>query len=262
MGITAPHEAGPKSMAAALRAVELDDESANAHEALALARTWRNWDWAGAEPEWRRALELNPNAANAHAFYAHFLAIMGRIDEAVQHSERALELDPVNALFRGLYALVLYWDRRYDEAVAEANTALAMQPDNLVALGALWLAASGSGQPAVAFEAVKTNLNVCYADPALEEALEQGWEQGGFTEAMRGAATALAQRFSTSYALPVDIATFYAMAKEYDEALEWLERGFEVHDPGMPYIGMPDFDPLRSDPRFQDLLRRMNLPVD
>ncbi len=187
---------------------------------------------------------------------------MGRIDEADQHSERALELDPVNSLFHGLYGGVLYFDRRYDEAVAAANTALAMQPDNPVALSILWLAASDSGQPAVAFEAAKAYLNVCYADPVVEEALEQGWEEGGFTEAMRRAAAALAQRFSTSYALPADIAAFYAMVGEHDEALDWLERAFEVHDPGMPYIGMPAFDPLRSDPRFQDLLRRMNLPED
>jgi len=262
MGITPPREAGPKSIAAALRAVELDDESAKAHEALALARTWREWDWIGAEQEWQRTLELDPNAANAHAFYAHFLAIMGRIDEAVQHSERALELDPVNALFRGLYAAVLYFDRRYDESVAEANTALAMQPDNPVGLGSLWLAATGNGQHTEAFAAAKAYLNVCYADPALEEALEKGWAEGGFTEAMRRAATALGRRFSTSFALPVDIAGFYAMAGEHDEALDWLERAFEVHDPSLPYIDMPVFDPLRSDPRFQDLLRRMNLPGD
>ena len=262
MGITPPHESGPKSMAAALRAVELDDESAKAHEALALARTWRKWDWAGAEQEWQRALELDPNAANAHAFYAHFLAIMGRIDEAVSHSERAVELDPFNALFRALYAGVLYWDRRYDDAMAAANTALAMQSDNAVALNMLWLAASGGGQHAEAVEAAKALLNVLYADPTLEQALEQGWAEGGYTEAMRRAATILATRFSTSHALPADIAAFYAMAQEYDEAIEWLERGFEVHDPGLPYIGMPVFDPLHSDPRFQDLLRRMNLPED
>ncbi|MDB4306283.1 protein kinase, partial [bacterium] len=262
MGITPPHEAGPKSRAAAQRAVELDDESAKAHEALALVRTWRNWDWDGAEQEWQRALELNPNGANAHAYYAHFLAIVGRIDEALLHSERALELDPVSALFHGLYAYILYFDRRYDEAVAEAKMALAMQPDNPVALGVLWFAATGNGQHTEAFAAAKAYLNVCFADPALEEALEQGWDQGGFTEAMRRVATALAQRFSTSFALPADIAAFFAMAGEHDEALEWLERGFEVHDPGMPYIDMPVYDTLRSDPRFQDLRRRMNLPED
>jgi hypothetical protein len=73
---------------------------------------------------------------------------------------------------------------------------------------------------------------------------------------------ALANRSSTSYVAPFDIATFYVLAGEHDEALEWLEEGFEVHDPGLPYITLPVFDPLRSDPRFQDLLRRMNLPEE
>ncbi len=107
MGMTLPQVAGPKAKAAALKALELDDSYAGAHEALALVRTWTDWDWAGAEPEWRRALELNPNGANAHAYYAHFLAITGRGDEAVRHSQRALELDPFNALFHGMYAMVL-----------------------------------------------------------------------------------------------------------------------------------------------------------
>ncbi|MCJ7754730.1 MAG: hypothetical protein MUP13_09200, partial [Thermoanaerobaculales bacterium] len=146
--------------------------------------------------------------------------------------------------------------------MAAANTALAMQPDNPVALSMLLFAASGSGQHAEALAAVKRYLNVLYADPADEEALEQAWAQGGFTETMRLAATALATRFSTSYALPTDIAIFYAMAQEHDEALDWLERAFEVRDPNLPYIGFSVYDPLRPDPRFQDLLRRMNLPEE
>ena len=161
MGIAPPHEAGPKAKAAALQAVELDDSSAGAHEALATVRTWTDWDWAGAEPEWRRALELDPNAANAHAYFAHFLAITGRIDEAVPHSERALELDPFNALFHALYAVVLYFDsalRRRDgrgphcaghaarPAVGrDALQALCLQGDARRATGL----SAGSGSPAI-----------------------------------------------------------------------------------------------------------------
>ncbi len=260
MGLVPPDEAGPRAKAAALRAVELDDESPKAHEALAGVMTWTDWDWAAAEPEWRRTLELDPNAASAHAFYAHFLAIMGRTDEAVRHSERALELDPFNALFHAFYGIVLCFDRRYDDAIAVADTALAMQSDNGVALSSLMLGASGSGRHAEAVEAAKAYLNLLYADPADDEALDRGWAEGGFREAMGRAATILTARFSTSYALPSDIAIFHVLAQEYDEALEWLERAFEVHDPNLPYLGMPVFDPVRSDPRFENLLRRMNLP--
>jgi TolB-like protein len=128
MSLTPPHEAGPKAKAAALQAIVLDDISAGVHQALAGIRTWTDWDWAGAELEYRRALEIDPNHAITHAYFAHFLAIMGRVDEAIPHSERALELDPFNALFHGLYSKVLYFDRRYDDALAAARTALAMQP--------------------------------------------------------------------------------------------------------------------------------------
>ena len=263
MGVTPPHEAGPKAKAAAMQAIALDDESAGAHGALAGIRTWTDWDWAGAEVEWQRALELNPNAANTQAYYAHFLAIVGRTDEALPHSERALELDPVNALFPALYAAVLTFDRRYDEALAAANTALAMQPDNPVALSMIWLAASGSGRQAEALAATKTYLKVIYADHAVEEALEQGWEEGGYKEAMGRAAAALEERSRTSFVSPSDIALLYADAYEYDKALDWFERGFEIRDPNLPYLNMFASDPLlRSDPRFQDLLRRMNLPED
>jgi TolB-like protein/Tfp pilus assembly protein PilF len=134
---TPPHEGGPKAKAAALRAIALDDRSAGAHEVLALVATWTDWDWAGAEPEWRRALELDSSSANAHAYFAHFLAITGRAAEAIAHSERALELDPFHAAFHGMYAWVLYFDRRFDDAMVAARTALAMQPDQPVARGAL-----------------------------------------------------------------------------------------------------------------------------
>jgi len=262
MGLVPPDEGGPKATAAALKAIALDDGSAEAHEALALVRTWTDWDWAGAEVEWQRALELNPNAANAHAYYAHFLAIMGRTEEAIPHSERALELDPFNALFHALYGVVLCFDRRYDDALAAARFALAMQPDNPAALYLRWFAASASGRHAEAVEAAKAYYNVLYGDPAVEEAFEQGWAQGGYTEAMGRAAAALEERSRTSFVCPADIAPFYASAHEYDKALDCLERAFEVHDPNLPNIGFPVYDPLRSDPRFQDLLHRMNLPED
>jgi TolB-like protein len=260
MGFTPPEEAGPKSMEAALRAVELDDESAKAHEALAMARTWRDWDWAGAWPEWRRSLELDPNGANAHAYYAHFLAIMGRVDEAIEHSEQALELDPFNPLFHSLYSVVLCYQRRDDDALAAARTALAMQPDEPVAHFVAMYTETAGGRHAEAVAAGKALSNVVYGDPAVEEAIDQGWAQGGHREAFRRGVTALARRFRTSFALPADIALFCMAAGEHDQALEWLEQGFDIHDPGLPYLGLPAFDPLHSDPRFQDLVRRLSLP--
>jgi TolB-like protein/Tfp pilus assembly protein PilF len=262
MGFMPPHEAGPKAKAAALRAIELDDRSAAAHGALAAVLTWTDWDWEGAEPEWRRTLELNPSDADTHAFYAHFLANTGRADEAIPHSERSLELDPVNAFFKGMYAVVLSYNNRYKEALGLARTAVAMQPNNPLLLSILWHAEFRTGNFEEAVTTVKTHMGVMYADPTIEEALDGGWVDGGYTEAIRRAAAALETRKRTSFVLPTDIALLWAEAGEHDKTLEWLERGFEVHDPAMPYIGLPVFDLVRDDPRFHDLLRRMNLPSD
>ncbi len=262
MGFASPSECGPKAKAAALRAIELDDGSAGAHEALALVRSWIDWDWAGAWPEWRRALEIGPNRANARAYYAHFLAITGLADEAVAHSERAIELDPHNALFHSLYAAVLLYQRRDNDALAAVRAAVELQPDEPIALFLHMCEASGSGRYADALAAAKAYVNIVCYDHAAEDALEQGWARGGYREAMRQMATTLATRFPTSYVSPYEIAVYYTEAQEHGRALDWLERAYEARDPNLPYLGFPTFDPLRADPRFQDLRRRMNLPAD
>jgi serine/threonine protein kinase/tetratricopeptide (TPR) repeat protein len=262
MGLVPPTEAAPRAKAAALRAIELDDRSAKAHSALAGVLTWTDWDWEGAEPEWRRTLELNPSDANTHAFYAHYLAIIGRVDEALPHSERAIELDPVNPLFKGMYAVVLSYNHRYEEALGVARTGVAVQPDNPLLLNILWIAESHAGNLEEAVTTVKAMMDVLRADPTIEEALDGGWAEGGYTEAMRRAAAALETRNKTSFVLPTDIATVWVEAGEHDKALGWLERGFEIHDPAMPYVGVPYYDPVRSDPRFQAIVAKMNLPAD
>jgi len=122
--VTGTAETSSRAKAAAQQAIALDDSSAEAHEALASVLTWSDWDWAGAGREWARALELNPNGANAHAYYAHYLAIMGRAAEGVAHSERAIELDPFNALYHGLHGVVLVYLRRWDEALAAGHAGL------------------------------------------------------------------------------------------------------------------------------------------
>jgi tetratricopeptide (TPR) repeat protein len=265
--ITPPHEAGPKAKAAALQAITLDDSSAGAHEALAVVRGWTDWDWAGAEPEFRRALELDPNAANTHAYFAHFLATVGRFDEAVPHSERAIELDPFNALFHGMYAMVLYGDHRYDDAMAAARTALEMQPNLRPALHTLRRAVFSKGMRdewlALQREWIAQDAEL---DPELVAAFDQGLAEAGLEGAQRRFADTLAAQYDKHGRLSgigiMGIGQAYVYSGDYDRVIDWLEKAYEMHDPGLPYIQLlPIYDPLRSDPRFQDLLRRMNLPT-
>jgi serine/threonine-protein kinase len=266
MGITLPREAGPKAKAAALRAIALDDSSAGAHEALALVRTWTDWDWAGAEPEWRRALELDPNSANTHAYFAHFLAITGHVDEALPHSERALELDPFNALFHGLYAVVLNGARRHDDAMAAARAALAMQPDLRLAQSALRHVFFSKG---MRDELLADRREWVTREPELATAFEQGLAEAGHEGAHRRVADIMAARLERSGKVVapggfggIAIAWQYVYAGDYERSIDWLEKAFEVHDANLPYASFQTvYDPLRSNPRFQDLLRRMNLPT-
>ena len=261
-GLLSPEESGPKAKAAALRAIELDENLAGAHEVLAGIRTWSDWDWDGAEQSWRRAIELNPNIATAQALYAQFLMIMGHGEEALEHSQRAVILDPGNPLIHGFRALVLYARRRYDEAIAAAREALRFQPDFPVATNALWYVLHElKGREKEDIEAAKAFARVTYNDPRIEAAFDEGYAQGGYAEAMRRAAEALVARLPEAYSMPSDIAICYAMAGEKDKTIEWIEKGVQVRDPALPYLGIPCFDIVREDPRFQDLLRKMRLPA-
>jgi tetratricopeptide (TPR) repeat protein len=260
-GVVSAQEAGPKVKAAALQAIALDDGSWQAHEALAIARTLTDWDWAGAESAWERTLELNPNAANAHAYYAHFLAIMGRSGEAVFHSERALDLDPFNPLFHGLYAMVLCFERRWDDAMAAARTAMDTQPLMAVARTALQYAYIAKGMRDEQLNLQRARIA---ADSERLTAFEQGLAEGGYEGAQRAIADVLAARYREGKFFSArGIALRYLDAGDYDLAIKWLENAYEIRQQTLPYIsGVPVWDPVRSHPRFQALLRNMNLPEE
>ncbi len=266
-GFSPPGEAGPKAKAAAERAIALDESSDAAHLALAAIITWTDWDWEVAEREWRRTLEINPNNATAQAYYAHFLAIMGRTDEAVQHSERSIELDPHNALLRGLYGVVLVFDRRFDEAVTAARACLELEPGMRLAGGVLEQVYIAKGMREEQLEHQRERIA---RDPGRVEAFERGLADGGYDGAQLAIADLLAERYELAKGvpeagnrrvfLPVAISWRYIDGGDSQRAIDWLEEGYEVGDPNLPYLGMPDYDSLRSDPRFQDLARRMNMP--
>jgi TolB-like protein len=260
MGYTPPREAAPKAKAAALKAVELDDTLAEAHFVLATVEAWSDWNWAGAEAEFKRSIELNPSYPDARAYYSHLLNHLRRPKEAMPQIERAMELDPFNELFQTLYAVDLLYVHRYDEAIAQCRNALRTVPDNPGTLSVLWWALSLKGMHNKEALAASKAAMASYGDRDVDKAFDRGYTEGGYSVAMRRAAEALAAHFRKSYANPSDIASLYLEAGDKAQALEWLEKGVEVRDPNMPYLGVPFYDSLRSDPRFQALLRRMNLP--
>jgi serine/threonine protein kinase/tetratricopeptide (TPR) repeat protein len=260
MGYASYKEAAPKARAAALKGVELDENSAVAQAALACVRTFIDWDWEGAREPWRRALDLNPNDANTQALYAHYLLIMGRGEEALAHSRRAVGLDPFNPTVLAWHSTVLYFERLYDEAIATYQEGLRIQRDNPLLINGLWMAYSMKGMKKEAFEAARASC-ASMPDRKIEAELEEGYAQGGFTEAMRRGAEYLAAHFHETPYLPSVTATYYALAGENGKALDWLERGLDMRDSYLPYLGDPCFDAIRSDPRFQDLIRKVGLPT-
>jgi serine/threonine-protein kinase len=226
-GFVPSSEAAPKAKAAAAKALELDGMLAEVHYTLGGIKTWTDWDWGGGEAEYRQAIELNPNLPGPRASLSHLLNILKHPEEAMTQIQRALELDPLNALFRGHYAMDLMYARRYDDAIAVIRDTLKTSPNDLIAL---------------------STLRSAYHMKQM------------YPEALQRTAETLAARSRTAYVPAWQIGTLYTRAGMKDEALEWLEKAYQAHDPNMPYISVdPIFDILRDDPRFKDLLRRMNL---
>jgi serine/threonine-protein kinase len=258
MGFVSPGEAGPKAKAAALQALALDDNTAEAHEALASILTWNEWDWTGADPEWRRAIELNPSGANAHAYYAQYLAHRGRASEAVPHSERAIALDPYNPLYYCLYGNVLLYLRRFDDALAAAQKAISIRPDTPIAFSVIQQVYVSKGMRNEQLAEQRLRIS---RYPERLAAFEQGLAQGGYEGAQRAIADLLAAQYEKGQNRSAwGVALRYLDAGDKDRAIAWLQKDYDNRGQSLPYIGMPTWDPLRSDPRFQALVRRIGLP--
>jgi len=260
-GMVPRQEAMPLITKPIEKALELDNTLADAHSALAYHIWLREWDWEGAEKEFQQALRLNPNLADAHRGYSHVLCIMGRTEEALPHIELALELDPLNLLTHHFYGWVLGYHRRYDDAIAAFRTSLDMGFNREAALLCL---AETLGIKGMYDEKFAILRRVYAHDAELTKALEDGYEIAGNKGAYRALADLMAEWYGKpgKRVLVIDISINYLDAGDYDLAIDWLEKAYEEHDPDLPYIGHPLYDPLRSYSRFQDLLRKMNLPTD
>jgi adenylate cyclase len=185
--------------------------------------------------------------------------MMRRPEEAMAQIQRAVELDPLNALFQDFYAMDLMYARRYDDAVALLRKILDNSPNDPIALSTLRSAYHMKRMYKEALEIWKASY-AAKGDREAEEALARGFAENGYQRALQRVAETLIARSKTSYVTPWQIGTLYTRAGMNKEALDWLEKAYEAHDPNMPYISVdPIFDGLRNEPRFQDILRRMKL---
>jgi TolB-like protein len=259
-GFMLPGEAFPKARAAVLRALELDGALAEGHIALANVTALYDLDWPAAEREFRCAIELNPNSADAHFMYADFLISMKRSQESAVEMQRVLDLDPLNPFFQCFYGWHLVYLHQCDDAISHFREALAADPGFPSARMGLWGAYYRKGMLEEAL-AEAANFFAVLGDHEVEDALRRGYAEGGYSGAMRRGAKMLASRSLVCHVPGVRIARLYAHAGENDRAMEWLQKAFEQRETPLMHLHVAwDWDALRDDPRFRDLLRRAGLP--
>jgi TolB-like protein/DNA-binding winged helix-turn-helix (wHTH) protein/Tfp pilus assembly protein PilF len=253
-----PKQTYPQAKKAAERALELDERLAEAHAALAFIKAAYDWDWPGAEGEYRRALELNPNDETAHQWYAEYLSGQGRHEEAIAEIRRAEEINPVSLIINAVEAWLLYHARQYDQAIAQAQKVVEMDPHFAEVYEYLKRCYDQKGmyKEAIAARQMRRRLAGLDAEetPALREA-------AAATSARVYWQKRLEQDVEESKrepSAPFDLAEIYAQLGEKDRAFVWLERAYEERSFLMMYLKVaPKLDPLRADPRYADLLRRV-----
>lgn len=251
-GKIAPRDSFPKARAAAEKAIALDDSLAEAHVSLAMVRSSYDWDWNGAEQEFRRAIDLNPNYATAHQWYGLLLASLGRFPEAEAEVHRAQQLEPLSPIINMAVAEVFTWERRYDDAIAEYKKILELDPSFAGAYGNL---GEVYAQKRMYAETLSLWKQKCALTGEMEFAreLEKLYARSGYSGVLRAELNYdLAARASGEYSNPVGIAEAYAALGDTPHAFEWLQKAYEEHSSGMQFLNTDaKFDSLRDNPKFQ-----------
>jgi TolB-like protein/Tfp pilus assembly protein PilF len=259
-GMGPASELFPKAKASALKALELDETVAAAHNALAAVHILYEWDWAGAEAECMRALQLSPNESVTHVHLADYMSIQDRHDEAIAEYRLALELDPISCVYIGFFGLILYRARRYDEAIAQCQRALEINPNYPNALWFLALSLEQKGQltESIANLEKAVSLGVGVSCRAL---LARAYALAGERMKAESILEELKTLSQQQYVSPFDIAVVYAGLGDLTSTFQRLEDAYQQRVFRIIELTFPMFDNLRSDPRWQDLVRRIGLPV-
>jgi TolB-like protein/DNA-binding winged helix-turn-helix (wHTH) protein/Flp pilus assembly protein TadD len=256
--VMTPKEALPKAKAAALKALELDSTLGEAHNSLAFCLDGFDWDFDAAGQEFRRAIELNPSYATAHHWYAWHLSLLGRYDEAIAEMRKAEILDPLSLIINADLAELLVLAHSYDESIRQSRKTIEMDPNFAFAhnqLAQAYLQKYMNDEPVAELqEAAQLSGGSPTVTANLARAYVASGKRGEAIKLLSG----LKKRSNATYSHGSEIAVIYAALGDTDQAMNWLEKGFEERfNPGV--LLRPGFDPLRSDPRFQELLRRIGL---
>lgn len=260
IGALPPTEARRLAEETAKKALALDPTLAEAHTALGYANHY-NWNWTAAETDFKRAIELNPSYANAHNFYASFLMSRGRIEESIASSTRARELDPFSLSISAQRGFLLENARRYDEAIEQLRNVIAMDPNHYQAHWFLGHTYALNKQFEQAIAASQKAVDVSQRAPGALGMLGMVYALAGQKDEANKILNELLELNKRRYVTPAALANLYIGLDNKDQAFFWLEKAFQERSNYLAYLKVfPILDPLRSDPRFADLVRRVGLP--
>ena len=258
-GVLAPKEAYPRAKAAASKAVELDDTLSEAHASLASLGMF-DWDWKSAGKEFRRAIELNPGYATAHQWYAWNLNLVGRKNDAIAEMRKAESLDPLSLIISSDMADVLFVARLYDESIQQSRKTLELDPNFAVARFELGQAYLEKHMPEEAAAELQKAVQLSGGSPTSIANLARAYVASGRQSEALKLLSDLKKRSDPSHSYSSEIAVIYVALGDRDQAMNWLEKAYEERfNPSV--LLRPGFDPLRSDPRFQNLVHRIGLPA-
>lgn len=260
-------ETAVKAKAAALKALELDNDLAEAHAVLAERKIDDDWDFAGSETSYKKAIELNPNFASAHQWYSEVLSRLGRADEALAEIKKAYEIDPFSRAVNMNFGLRLLEMRRFEEARAQFEKLIRSEPDYPMAHSFLSGIYADTGEYEKSFEpGCKAEVLLQIETPESCEKkiadLKKAFKDGGPNGYWRFILNDELKKYDRGIGSPVAVAGVYARLGDGDKTFAWLEKGFAERTVDITYLKVDySFDNFRSDPRFSDLLRRIGLPV-
>jgi tetratricopeptide (TPR) repeat protein len=255
-----PKEALPIGKEAAEQAILIDDSLAEAHTSLAWIKLTYDWDWQGAEKEFKRAIQLSPNYATAHQWYVWLLASTKRLDEALLEARRAQELDPISLIINVDVGKALYWMRLFDQAIEQFKKTLLMEPDFPRTHRDLGQAYVHKGMYEEAIEELQKAADLTNRNPYYLQWLGYAYGLAGKQDEAMAVLMELTKKIEQEYIQPLAFAVVNIGLGNKNHALEWLQKAYEERSPELILLNVaPHFDSLRSDPKFKALLKKMGL---
>ena len=257
----APHETMPKAKESAIKALALDNTLAEAHASLAHILMNYDWNWSAAEKEFKRSIELKPDYATAHEWYAiHYLTATGRLEEAVQEMKKALELEPASLVMNTFMGATLYYAGRYDEAIDQCRRTIEMDPTFTVAHWYLGLAYEQKQVLDAATEEFKKAISLSGGSPLMKAALGRAYAKSQKKHEANEMLNELNELSKQHYVSAYEVATIYVALGNNEQAFQLLEEAYAEHSFHLVYLNVsPQFKPVSSDRRFQNLVQRIGL---